>query len=200
MKIIGLTGLPGSGKETVKNGIFSICAERGLKPLHFSFSDEIKREANARGISGLDRDGISKLVGEMRRNEGSGVLAKRVIMRIEEETADVYVVEALRHPAEAEILSERFGGDFILAAIEVDLRVMAERLIARGRPDESKKAMNSVDDAVKMLEREMVGDGTSVRVGACMKIADITIDNNGTLEDLDAEVRDKFYGILEQQL
>jgi dephospho-CoA kinase len=202
VKVIGLTGLPSSGKETVKNYLFEMCRQRRLKARHFSFSDEIKREARARGWpeEPLDRDRLTALVGQMRSAEGPGVLARRIIERIASSGADVYVVEAIRHPAEVELLRTQYQRDFTLAAVVASLRTIAERLVARARQDESAAARASVEDAIRLLERELRGSGAgSIHVGSCIELADVTLRNDGTFEDLKRTVRATFSPVLDAE-
>lgn len=199
MKVIALTGPPCSGKETVKDILLEMCAERGLTARHLSFSGEIKREALARGAaeSDIDRDTLTSLVGEMRRAEGAGVLAGRIVRRVAEEPADLCVVEAVRHPAEADVLREAFGEDFLLAAVTADVRTMAERLLARPRPDESRTAGQSLEVAEQLIRREIEGDpASSVQIGRCIEMADLTVENRDTLEKLRRAVRAQFDAVL----
>jgi dephospho-CoA kinase len=199
MFVIGLTGLPCSGKETVKDFLVKMCRERGLRVSHFSFSGEIRREAVARGRTGsdIDRDFLTGLVAEMRSQEGPAVLARRIIAHIGTEVADVYIVEALRHPAEAETLRRRYGGDFVLAAVTSAPRIMAERLLRRKRVDESRTAKQSVEDALQLIEKEQRGDA-NINVGAVLDMADLTIPNDNTLADLQQSVATRFAPLLDR--
>lgn len=199
MKVIGLTGLPSVGKEAVWAFINEMCIEKGLKALHLSFSNEIKREAELLGLTKdkLDRDSITSLVGRMRLAEGFGVLARRIARRIRSESADVYVVEAIRHPAEVDELRNAYHGAFVLGAVVAELETIAQRLIERGRSDESRAAMSSLDQAMELLDRELRGNGgVTIDVGKCIELADIVIHNDGTLADLRADVRRTFEPIL----
>ena len=195
MKVIGLTGLPSVGKEAVWDFINELCLERGLKAIHISFSDEIRREATLLGVAKdkLDRESITALVGRMRLTEGFGVLARRIARRIRDEHADIYVVEAIRHPAEVEVLRESYPMSFVLAAVVAELETIAQRLIERARIDESPAALKSMDRAVELLERELRGNGgVTIDVGKCIKMADVVIHNDGSLADLREDVRRTF--------
>jgi dephospho-CoA kinase len=164
-----------------------MCAARKLKCGYFSFTDEIKFEARARGMpeSEQNRDSLTRLVAEMRRQEGAAVLAKRIAARIRAERTDVCVIEAIRHPAEIALLRAEFGQDFTLAAVVADVCAMAQRLVTRARRDESPTARASLQEATRLIERELRGaDGAPVDVGRCIEMADMVIENNGTFEDL----------------
>lgn len=198
-KVIGLTGPPCSGKERVKDFICELCAERGLRALHLSFSDEIKREALRRGTARpqIDRDRIVQLARRMRRAEGPGVIAGRIVRRISGEKADVYVAEAIRHPAEAEILRRAYGADFVLASVDSKIRTMARRLLSRTREDESPTARGSLRAAQDLIRRELRGDeAAGTEVGRAMETADVKIANRGTLAELRDNVRRLFQDVI----
>jgi len=191
MIVIGLTGVPSTGKGVVKDCLAAWCAARGLRLSHLSFSGEIRAEAKSRGLvpETLDREQLRAIVTEMRAGEGAGVLAARLIGRIREmpaaDRADIYVVEAVRHPDEINELRRAFGEAFRLVAITADLERVAEWMLARRRPDEARGALASKAAAVALLEKELCGgDDLAVDVSACIEAADCVIENDGTLDDL----------------
>ena len=202
LHVIGLTGLPSSGKGEVANALRAFAGERGLRAEHLSFSDEIKAEARRRGIADtrFTRDLLSRLAVEMRQAEGPGVLAARLGRKIEQwphPRPQIFVVEALRHVGEIKTLRKAFGKKFILVSVETEPRTIARRLIARRRADESPDALQSEDNAVRLLERELKGQLSPLgpNVSPCMQAADLRLDNNGTLEALRASVRRLFDSI-----
>lgn len=192
--VIGLTGLPSSGKGEVVAAFMAFAHERGLRAEHLSFSDQIKDEARSRGYGDdqFERSLLSRIGTEMRETEGPGVLAARIVKKIETWTdpcPDIFVVEALRHVGEVETLRAAYGDRFTFIAVESDLPVIARRLIARRRPDESREAMQSEDNAIRLLEEELNGaeSSQSPNVGQTMALADVHILNNGTLDKLRRE-------------
>jgi len=189
--IIGLTGLPCVGKGVVKDCLIEWCAQRGWRAMHLSFSDEIRHEARACGLNAadLDRDRLHTLVADMRAREGPAVLADRIIRRIcaapAPERADVYVVEAIRHPTEVAHLRTAFGAAFLLVAVTADFDRIIAWMNARRRGDESRAALQSRDVALALLQKELNGGpDVSVNVGACIAQADHVLANDGTLEEL----------------
>ena len=199
IRVIGLTGLPSSGKGEVAAALRRCAEERGLRTGYLSFSDCIKEEARRRGIQDEDfnRDILSRIGTGMRGAEGPGVLAARIAHKINDWPAprpDVFVVEALRHVGEIDALKTTFGGRFVLVAVQADPRVIARRLIARRRPDESPNALRSEEDAIRLLNAELEGKRSplSPNVGECMAHADVQLSNDGTLDDLRAAVTELF--------
>ena len=193
--VIGLTGLPSSGKGEVTSALLDCARERGWRGAHLSFSDVIKEEAASRGVpeSEFERGLLSRIATELRETEGPGVLAVRIADKITnrpQPTPELFVVEALRHPGEADALREAFGDRFQLVAVDCEPRTIARRLIARARPDESREALQSEEKATQLLAAELHGGESdrSPNVGRTMAVADLHLDNNGTLEELRARV------------
>lgn len=193
--IIGLTGLPSSGKGEVAQALLRLVRSRGGRGACLSFSDEIKEEARRRGVAEerFDRDLLSQIGIEMRQAEGPGVLAARIAHKINawpRPRPEVFVVEALRHVGEIDALREAFGDRFVLIAVESEPRTIARRLIARHRPDESPDALQSEEHAIWLLEKELNGRLSDLgpNVGQCAARADVHLPNNGSLEELSAAV------------
>ena len=200
--VIGLTGLPSSGKGEVTTALLELARERGWTAEHLSFSDRIKEEARARGISeaDVDRALLTQIGIEMREAEGPGVLAARIARKIKnrpEPRPDIFIVEALRHVGEIEVMRREFGERFVLAAVESDTREIARRLIARRRPDESREALASEENAARLLEQELNGQLSELgpNVGKCIAAADVCLPNHGTLLDLRGTVGNFFAGL-----
>ena len=200
--VVGLTGLPSSGKGEVSNALIEAAHEFGWKVEHLSFSDRIKEEAARRGIpkEQFDRELLSQIGIEMRQAEGPGVLSARLVQKIRTWPApkpELFIVEALRHDGEVDVMRDAFGVRFVLIAVEAEPREIARRLIARSRPDESPDALKSEDHAVQLLERELNGQQSDLgpNVGRCMARADVQLPNHGTLMDLQRSVRELFESI-----
>ena len=197
-RVVGLTGAPAVGKGEVAAFLKEWAEDRGWTVGRLGFSDEIKEEVRAQGTPEADmsRETLTRAATQMREADGPGVLAGRIIRRIESvppaERPDMYVVEAIRHVAEIDLLREAFGQRFALVAVTADLGIVAERLLARARPDESRQAMRGAAEAREVLQGELDGaEGPNAfRISACMERADARIVNDGTLDDLRGRVRE----------
>lgn len=190
-RVIGLTGLPSSGKGEVTRIVTALAADRGWRTAQLVFSDQIKEEIRRRGIpeAQIDREMLSRVGAEMRHAEGPGVLANRIAARIQSWPApqpELFIVDGVRHPGEIEVMRRVFGERFVLASVEADPSEIARRLIARRRADESREAMRSEEDALRVLERELLGKVSALgpNVGECARLADARLQNHGTLDDL----------------
>ncbi len=188
--VIGLTGLPCSGKGEAARFLLGFARSRGRRAEQLSFSDQIKEEARRRGIADgqFTRELLSDLGIEMRKQEGPAVLAARITRKIEswpDPRPQFFVVEALRHLAENDALRAAFGKRFVLVAVESDRDLITRRLLVRRRSDESPRALQSEESAARLMEREMKGSSDlGPNVGQCIAAADARLQNNGTLEEL----------------
>ena len=91
--VIGLTGKNGSGKTEIAKYLLS----RGFE--YHSLSDEIREEAGKRG-GPVTREVLIEVGNDLRGRFGPGVLAERILLRLDHERN--HVVDSIRNPAEVE--------------------------------------------------------------------------------------------------
>ena len=201
--VVGLTGLPSSGKGEAAKALIALAERHGLAVACLSFSDRIKDEARRRGLADeqFTREKLTQLGIEMRQAEGPGVLACRIAAKIAawpDPKPHIFIVEALRHVSEAVTLRREFGERFRLVAVEADPEEIARRLIARRREDESPAALQSRENAIRLLEQEMNGASGALgpNVAATMTHADGRLPNHGSLADLRRAVETLFVPLL----
>ncbi len=170
---IGVTGTYAAGKDTVADYLVD---KHGF--YHLSLSDIIRDEADKRGLP-HSRDVLISLGREIREKFGEGELAKRAAQKIASLQVDKVVITSIRHPREVETLRELFA-NFYLWAIDAPREIRFKRAKARG------KLADQVDFAtfVKQEESEMATSGPGQQLGKCISLADLVIDNQGSLSDL----------------
>lgn len=127
VKVIALVGMPGSGK--------SFCVEhlekRGWPSVYFGgvTVDEVK----ARGLEVNEAN--EKLVREdLRAQEGPGVMAKRILTKIDALVAAgnaVVIADGIYSWTEYKIFKERYGDNAIIIAITAPRHLRHERLAQR---------------------------------------------------------------------
>ncbi len=172
--IIGLAGTNGSGKGAVARYL----REQGYTPL--SLSDVLREELARRGQP-VDREALMALGNELREAEGPGVLAERVIEKID--SGRHYVVDSVRHPAEAEALRRR--SDFFLVRIDAPPEVRFERIRHRSRENDP----SSYEEFLDLDRRELEGgDEEHQQLARTMETTDYEITNDGTLAELHRKV------------
>ncbi len=166
-RLIGLTGTNGAGKGVTAEFFMS----RGYS--FVSLSDVIRAELLRAGIP-ESRDALIAQGNELRRAFGPDVLARRTLAAI----AGPTIIDSIRNPAEVAALREQPG--FILLAIDAPAALRYERVAKRGRNE----CAAALEDFVRKEEQEKSADPAAQQLHTCMALADRTITNDGTIEDL----------------
>jgi len=174
--IIGVTGTDGAGKGAVAE---YLVAQKGYT--HISARELIVEGIERRGLS-VSRENMRIVANEMRQNNGNDVIVVRAFEKIEENAIARAVIESVRTTAEV-ITLKADGG--ILLAVDADQKLRYERIIAR------KSASDSVTFE-KFQEQEAIEmndpDPNGMQKAKVMEMADYTIMNEGTLEDLHQQI------------
>jgi cytidylate kinase len=182
MKIIGLSGTNGSGKDTVGY----MLAERH-KFLFVSGSDMLRAEARARGEEPT-REVLRTISAEWRRESGHlGVLIDKAVEQYEqvaEEYPGGLVIASLRNPGEADRVHELDG---VVVWTDADQKVRYDRIIAhaaeRNRYGEDHKTFEQFSEE-EAAEMTTSGDTATLNMAAVKERADIFVKNDGN--DLEA--------------
>ena len=173
--LVGLTGRNASGKSTFVEWF----SAKGLR--NVSCSDSIRAWLADQGIEST-REALIEGGRELRRQGGGGVLAEMLLDIL---SGDDAVVDSIRTPAEVEALRKR--GDFFLIEVRADEDSRWERMNLRGR------AGDPVDKQVFLKQEEAEAsskDEAGQALDATAELADITIDNDGTLEELEMKLEE----------
>ena len=173
--LVGLTGRNASGKSTFVEWF----SAKGLRSV--SCSDSIRAWLAEQGIEST-REALIEGGRELRRQGGGGVLAEMLLDIL---SGDDAVVDSIRTPAEVQALRKR--GDFFLIEVRADEDSRWERMNLRGR------AGDPVDKQVFLKQEESEAsskDEAGQALDATAELADITIDNDGTLEELEMKLEE----------
>ncbi len=171
--LIGLTGPNGGGKGEVASYL------KGKSFKYHSLSDVIRDEIRSRGDE-LSRENLIKAGNELRQQHGFAVLAQRILAGIEDGTNTV--IDSIRNPAEVEAL--RAGGHFRLVVVDADPEVRFQRIQNRKRESDPQ----SYDDFLALEKREAKGGAHAQNLQQVGALADHSIQNNRTLEDLHSAI------------
>lgn len=178
MRIIGLAGTNGSGKDTVGH----VLAEK-YGYLFISVTDLLRHEAQRRGLA-VERENLRMISAEWRRELGLGVLVDKAVADFEKD-ADKYVgvvMASMRNPGEADRIHE-FGGTMIW--IDADPEVRYERIQAnaasRNRAEEDNKTFEQflAEEEAEMHVPEG-GDSAMLDSASVKQRCDVFIDNGGS--------------------
>ena len=176
MKVVGVVGMPASGKTEAAE----VAHEEGVPVV--SMGDVIREEVELRGLEPTDKN-MGRVGVALREKEGDEAVAQRCASEIHNKDASVVLVDGVRSADEAEFFREEFGEDFVLVAVEAPFETRLERVRERGRSDDA----DAADELRERDEREL-GYG----MGEAIEEADVTIQNDGSLE----EFREEFRGVL----
>ena len=178
--LVGLTGRNASGKST----LVSWFSERGLTSV--SCSDSIRTWLREQGLE-TTRDALIEGGRELRRNGGAGILAEMLLEILDGDDA---VVDSIRTPAEVEALRGR--GDFTLIEVRADEESRWQRMTSRGRSgDPTEKGAFLSQEAAEAKSEDEAGQA----LDATAAMADITILNDGSIEDLFGRLEEVWSGL-----
>ncbi|MHB9286886.1 AAA family ATPase [Halobacteriales archaeon Cl-PHB] len=175
MRVIGIVGLPGSGKSE------AAAVAQDLDVPVVTMGDVIRQECRDRGLDpATDHGTVAKT---LREENGPGAIAERSLPVIQEALADsdAVVVDGIRSDVEVDRFADAFGEDFVLVSVEAPFEMRAERLDLRGRDASAAEGGEALEDRD---EREL-----SFGMGEAMAQADITIENTDSLEAFHDRVR-----------
>ena len=175
--ILGISGLNGAGKGEV----VSYLEARSF--YGYSLSDVIRDDLRDRGIE-ESRERMIETGNAIRSALGPGGLALRLVDRLLPDRN--YVVDSVRHPEEVAVLRARTSR-FKLIWVAADEALRLERIRERGRSGDP-----ATREELRRLEELELGsdDPSAQQLLAVRDLADITIENNGTLEELHASVQE----------
>ena len=168
--IIGVTGLIGSGKGAVTDWLVA----HGFEKL--GCSAIIEEEVVKRGMQ-VTRDTLRLVGNEVRKQEGAGVWAERLLARVA--PGKQYVVEGFRNVAEIEVFRAR--KDFVLIGVAAGIQRRFTWMLERRRVgDPTTFAAFRALERVDFLEAEAYGQQNAL----CFSMADQYVVNEGSLEAL----------------
>jgi len=168
MTVIGIVGLPGSGKSEAA----AVAREADVPVV--TMGDVIRQACRDRGLDPATHHG--EMARTLREESGPDAIAQESLPLIEAhlEDSDTVVVDGIRSDVEVERFVEAFGDEFTLVEVHAPDSLRAERLDLRGRDASAEDGGESLDERD---EREL-GFG----MGEAMDMADITVDNDASLE------------------
>ena len=176
--IIGITGTDGAGKGEV---VAYLIEKKGF--IHYSARQLFIEEITRQGLP-MDREHMRLVANALRRERGNDMLVTTYLARIKEAGTKDGIIESIRARAEAETLQSQGG---ILLAVDADPQLRYERITARASESDAVSFESFVaHEALEMNDP----DPNGMQKAAVMAMADYTIMNNGTLEELHAQIEE----------
>jgi dephospho-CoA kinase len=167
-KIVAVVGMPGSGKAIVSK----VASSHGIPVL--VCGDVVREETKKRGLAPTPEN-TGKVMLAIRQEEGTAVVAKRLIPKIESSAAPLLVVEGVRSMAEVEALRRNHMA--VVVAVHASPKTRYERLLARARSDDPKSWEEFADRDAREL---------GVGIGDVIALAEEMLINEASFEDMNA--------------
>jgi dephospho-CoA kinase len=173
--IFGVTGTDGAGKGAVveyliANKGFVHCSARAL------WVDEMER----RGLE-VSRANMRITANSLRAEHGKDYLIQEYLRRAKEAGWKDLAIDSIRATAEADTLKANGG---VLIAVDADAHKRYERMQARGAEKGVTFEEFTAHEALEMNDH----DPNGMQKAKVMQMADYTLENNGTREELHAQI------------
>lgn len=172
--IIGLVGEPSGGKDAAADYLV-----KKYEFVHVSTGDLVRDYIAKNNLGNLSRKNLKKVATKLREQFGSDYLANTALHNTK---ANMIVISGLRTVAEVHSLQLKKA---IILCVNADIKTRYQRAKIRGRIGEhiDFETFKSIQDNE---ERNMDPNGQNVE--AVISIADESIQNNGTIEQLHAQI------------
>lgn len=175
MIVIGITGTLGAGKGTV---VEYLVEKYGFA--HYSASGYLRELLEKEGIP-IDRDAYNKKANELRAIDPQAVM-KVLLGRAQHDEVERAIVESIHIVSDLDFVKEK--GGFTLG-VDADIKKRYERIQGR----KSEKDSVTFEQFKTQQERESSSpDPAKSNLIACIQHADVVLHNNGSREELYAQV------------
>jgi dephospho-CoA kinase len=179
--VVGLAGMPGSGKSLVVETAMEM--GYGLVVM----GDVIREETQKRGLE-LNPKNIGKVMLELRKKGGDSIIADKCIPKIEQQESGKVIVDGVRSLSEVDAF-KKFFPNFSLMAVYASPETRFNRLYRRHRSDDP-------DGWELFHERDM--RELSVGLGNAIAMAEYLIINENSKGNTKAAVK-KFIRRIEKK-
>ncbi|PJA87180.1 MAG: hypothetical protein CO141_00770 [Candidatus Moranbacteria bacterium CG_4_9_14_3_um_filter_42_9] len=126
-----------------------------------------------------NRDDLQKISTFFRQNFGEDIMSKVIYSDVKNDNNEIIVVDGVRRIMDIRYLKDLPG--FKLVYIEAEMAKRYERIVKRGE---------NTDDAIKTFEefKQDHKQESELQIKDLKKQADFVVDNNGTTEELYAQI------------
>ncbi|WP_338601866.1 AAA family ATPase [Sulfolobus tengchongensis] len=165
IKVILITGMPGSGKSEFSK----ILKEKGARII--VMSDVVKKRYSIEAKPG---ERLMDFAKRLREIYGDGVVARLSVEELESSKYNLVAFDGVRSLAEVEEFRRLLGDDIYIVAIHSPPKLRYKRMIERMRSDDSKE----VSDLIRRDREEL-----NLGIGEVIAMADYIIVNDSTYEE-----------------
>jgi dephospho-CoA kinase len=173
--ILGLTGKIGSGKDTVAKYLIEKYGGQS-----FSYSDALKEVLVMYDLP-ITRENQQKLSTLLRQNFSEDVLANAMEKKVNDAQGPIVAITNVRR--EADVADIRKLPNFFLIYVEASQQIRFQRYIKRNQ---------STGDTEMTMEEFLAKDNaeSESQIDGLKTKANFVITNNGTLDELNAQIED----------
>lgn len=176
-KVIAVVGPIASGKGALIN----LLKEKGYQDL--SLSDVVREKAHEWGLP-LTRKNLQDVGDKLRRSFGPSLLAELATQEIKKYPEKKYVIDSVRNSAEVAYLKKEFGAFVIGITASADKRFQLMQIRGREWDPKTREEFDKLEERDRGVGQESFGQ----QVERCLQMADIVVDNNGTLEEFETNL------------
>jgi dephospho-CoA kinase len=172
MKIIGVGGTNGSGKDTLSQLLADNFGWYFVSVSHDLVIPELKK----RGLP-LERKNMADLTAEWNREINEGAVIDKAVKKFQHAGAEKFtglVISSIRHPWEVDRIHD-LGGKIVW--LDADPKLRYERIFSRGQGDKDRKTFDQFL-AEEESEKHHSGDKSTLNWQAVKDRADIFITND----------------------
>lgn len=171
MKVLVLTGMPGSGKsEAVK-----VAEEMGI-PVH-RMGNLVREMVMAKGFE-VNRSNLASVGNSERKKLGADIWARRTVRTISK--APIVVIDGTRSLAEVDYFKKELGESLLVLAVHVSPWTRWQRISKRGREDDPRSFEELRERDAQELEWGL---------GEVIATADVMLLNEGPKGHLRGQMR-----------
>ncbi|NUM31737.1 MAG: AAA family ATPase [Bacteroidetes bacterium] len=172
MNIIGITGTLGAGKGTIVDYL-----TKNFGYIHFSVRNYLIEVIKGKGGE-PNRDSFVTTANELREKNGASFIIDELYNKALKTNSNC-IIESIRTVGEIESLRKK--GNFILFAVDADIKLRYSRITERA----SETDKINLETFIENENREMHStDPNMQNLSACMSLADFSFLNNGKVDEL----------------
>jgi len=184
MIIIGITGTLGAGKGTIVEYLIN---NKGFK--HFSVRQFLIEEIKKKGLP-VNRDSMTEVANNLRANHSPSFIIEQLYKKAIDEGGNA-IIESIRTPGEVEFLKKQ--GKFYLIAVDANPQIRYNRITLRA----SETDHITYDTFLANEKREFTAsDPNKQNLSRCIQLADIVLQNDGTIDELNNSLEEKLIKII----
>ncbi len=168
VKVIGLTGSIGAGKDVVSKYLVS---KYGY--IQITIGDVVREAMKKKGLE-ITRENSDAFSQEMRDKFGADYWIKQCVKKAKNYPKSV--IDGVRLPSDNDAIKSEFGKDYILLKVDAEPMIRFQRLQSRGRSDLPKDLAH--------FESQERSQNQMFKLDETFKAASAVIDNSTTLDNL----------------